>query len=313
MNMILDKAHLTPPDPYPSRKSSEVCILKRCDPVVYSEYDAACPLTQEQVESYDKNGFLMLPEMFTQEEVALLTEEMERMRRNPMIAKRKETITEPESQSVRSIFSVHQLSPLFSRLATDQRLMNIIRFILGDDLYIHQSRLNYKPGYRGKEFNWHSDFETWHVEDGMPRMRALSASITLTENFEYNGPLMLVPGSHQYYIACVDGTPEDNYKSSLKRQEYGVPDDIALSTLVNEGGIVTATGKPGSVILFDCNTMHGSNSNISPFPRSNAFFVYNAWSNRLETPFSDHQPRPEYIASRQATAPLKAGSLTDPS
>src|SRR3546814_10756649 len=44
------------------------------------------------------------------------------------------------------------------------------------------SRLNYKPGFKGKEFYWHSDFETWHVEDGMPQMRALSMSILLAEN-----------------------------------------------------------------------------------------------------------------------------------
>lgn len=62
------------------------------------------------------------------------------------------------------------------------RLLDIAQFLLDDEVYIHQSRLNYKPGFRGKEFYWHSDFETWHVEDGMPRLRALSISITLTEN-----------------------------------------------------------------------------------------------------------------------------------
>lgn len=54
------------------------------------------------------------------------------------------------------------------------------RQILGSEVYIHQSRVNYKPGYGGTGFYWHSDFETWHSEDGMPRMRALSVSIALT-------------------------------------------------------------------------------------------------------------------------------------
>src|SRR3546814_3200003 len=57
------------------------------------------------------------------------------------------------------------------RLAADERLAGVARFLLDDTVYIHQSRLNYKPGFQGKEFYWHSDFETWHVEDGMPRMR----------------------------------------------------------------------------------------------------------------------------------------------
>src|SRR3546814_1749367 len=93
--------------------------------------------------------------------------------------------------------------------------------LLGDEVYISQSRLNYKPGFRAKEFYWHSDFETWHVEDGMPRMRALSISVTLTDNLETNGPLMVMPGSHRTFVACVGATPEDHYKSSLKRQDYG--------------------------------------------------------------------------------------------
>src|SRR3546814_1501545 len=72
------------------------------------------------------------------------------------------------------MFQIHAQSNLLRRLAADERLAGVARFLLDDTVYIHQSRLNYKPGFQGKEFYWHSDFETWHVEDGMPRMRALS-------------------------------------------------------------------------------------------------------------------------------------------
>jgi len=53
------------------------------------------------------------------------------------------------------------------------------------------------------------------------------------------------------------------------------------------------------VIIFDCNVMHGSNSNITPDPRSNVFFVYNALSNRVVAPFCSKPPRPEFICSRE--------------
>ena len=61
---------------------------------------------------------------------------------------------------------------------------------------------------------------------------------------------------------------------------------------------VAPTGKPGTVILFDCNLMHGSNGNITPFPRANAFLVYNAVSNRLEKPFGVEKARPWFLARR---------------
>src|SRR3546814_9792914 len=112
-----------------------------------------------------------------------------------------------------------------ARLASDARLSEVARFLLGDRVYIHQSRLNYKPGFKGKEFYWHSDFETWHVEDGMPRMRALSMSVLLAENTPHNGPLMLTPGSHQTYLTCVGETRSEEHTSelqSLMRISYAV-------------------------------------------------------------------------------------------
>jgi ectoine hydroxylase len=171
-------------------------------------------------------------------------------------------------------------------------------------VYIHQSRLNYKPGFRGKEFYWHSDFETWHVEDGMPRMRALSMSIALTENSNLNGPLMLIPGSHRQYVTCGGETPENHFQKSLRKQEYGVPADHLLKQLVDQSHIVAVDAKPGSVIIFDCNTMHGSNGNITPYPRSNAFIVYNAIKNRVVEPFCGRSPRPEFICSRSSIVPV---------
>ena len=133
----------------------------------------------------------------------------------------------------------------------------------------------------------------------------------LAENTPHNGPLMLIPGSHRTFLTCVGETPEDHYRQSLKRQEYGVPDQDSLAELAHKHGIVAPTGKPGSVVIFDCNIMHGSNGNITPFPRANAFIVYNAVSNALEAPFGVEKPRPQFIAARGAPEELVpvAGAL----
>lgn len=285
-------------DPYASRAGRSAGIVARQDPVIYSENWSKAPLDVRHVQEYHDTGVLILEDVFSAAEVEMLQQESARLRDSDVIRARPESITEPDSGAIRSVFKIHSLSPLYARLAADPRLADLARFILDDDIYIHQSRLNYKPGFRGREFYWHSDFETWHVEDGMPRMRALSMSIALTENLPSNGPLMLLPGSHRDYVVCSGVTPADHFERSLKKQEFGVPDDRNLSAMVNRYGIRTAIGKPGSVIVFDCNVMHGSNSNISPFPRSNLFFVYNAASNRLRAPYCARPPRPEYIASR---------------
>lgn len=299
---------MTIEDLYPSRCGSQARLIARRDPVVYAEQARPDLIDASLLNKYEEQGFLVLEEVFTKQEVAGFVRELERLRQDRAIKASKATITEPYSDDVRSVFKVHELDPVFSKLAEDPRLAGLAQYILNDSVYVHQSRVNYKPGFRGNEFFWHSDFETWHVEDGMPRMRALSLSITLTENFVYNGPLLLIPGSHKTYVVCEGETPLEHYKSSLQKQAHGIPNDVCLNQLVADGGIVTATGKPGSVILFDCNVMHGSNGNITPFPRSNIFFVYNALSNRVVKPFCDRPPRPEHLCSRQCIQSIAAGA-----
>nr|WP_159888257.1 ectoine hydroxylase [Paenibacillus puerhi] len=286
-------------DAYPSRMSSKPAILERKDPVIYGEWSPSSLLTREQSDFYERNGYLFMESFFSEDEVAQLKQALGQMWNEARSADAPEVIREPDSDEVRSIFAVHRNADTFRSLASHPKLKRIVDYLLGGPTYVHQSRINLKPGFTGKEFYWHSDFETWHVEDGMPRMRALSCSIALEDNFSFNGPLMVVPGSHKKFISCVGETPDDHYKDSLRRQQYGVPDQGTLTDLVREHGIDTPVGKAGSIVFFDCNIMHGSNSNISPMPRSNVFMVFNSEENRLEAPYSGQKPRPEYIAARQ--------------
>jgi ectoine hydroxylase len=287
---------------YPSRVSAQPQFLPRRDPVVHGPWTFEAPLSEAQTRQFEADGYLVLPELFTAEEVASLQAEAGRLLSYPDALDAETVIAEPGGAEVRSIFEVHAQSALMARLAADARLAGLASFLLNDSVYLHQTRLNYKPGFHGKEFYWHSDFETWHVEDGMPRMRALSMSVLLAENTPHNGPLMLIPGSHRTFLTCVGETPADHYKQSLRRQEYGVPDETSLAELAQKHGIVAPTGKPGTVVIFDCNIMHGSNGNITPFPRANAFLVYNAVSNRLQAPYGAKTPRPLFVAARDPAA-----------
>lgn len=286
-------------DHYPSRCAARPEMLARHEPVARRAWEPGAPLSAAQIEQFDQQGYLVLENVFSDEEMAALQSETGRLLGDPGGLEDETVIAEPGSREIRSIFRIHGQSALMRRLAADERMAGVASYLLDDEVYLHQSRLNYKPGFRGKEFYWHSDFETWHCEDGMPRMRALSMSVLLADNTPDNGPLMVIPGSHRVYVTCVGETPEDHYRHSLRKQEYGVPDEDSLAELAYKHGIVAPTGKPGTVIVFDCNIMHGSNGNITPFPRSNAFFVFNAVSNRLAAPFSAKKPRPDFIAARE--------------
>lgn len=284
-------------DMYPTRLATAPVALTqpRRDAVVKGR-DLSGPLSQEQLNEFERNGFLFIPNLISGEELNALCQEMSELMNNDTYRDKEFSVTEPASHEIRSLFAVHKLSKRFEKLAKDERLAGAARQIIGDDPYVHQSRINYKPGFAGKGFNWHSDFETWHAEDGMPHMHAVSASLILTDNHEFNGPLMLIPGSHLEFVPCLGETPEDNHKSSLKAQEVGVPSPEVLTTLVEKHGIKAPKGKAGGLLLFDCNTLHASNANLSPDPRSNVFFVFNRPDNRCVKPFAAPKQRPDFLA-----------------
>ncbi len=294
-------------DFYPTRLERPAQSFERKDPVIHSQGTDRHhgPLSETELARYERDGFLVFNDFLDQETVKRFRDDLRAYENDDSILRSEGTITEPGKQEIRSIFGIHELSERFDRLTRDARLLDMVHQLLGSDAYIHQSRINFKPGFHGKGFDWHSDFETWHAEDGMPRMRAVSFSIALTDNTPFNGPLMLIPGSHKTFVPCVGRTREDNYQSSLQKQELGVPNEQDLQKMADEYGIQAPTGPAGSLIIFECNTLHASNANMSPWPRSNLLFVYNSVENRLEQPFCGNKPRPDFLGNRSNTEALR--------
>lgn len=307
MHSATHTAHVREDDRYPSRHAPEARISPRLDPVVHGKPGDG-PLTQQQLLFYEDNGYLGFDALLSEADITAALLELQKLRQDEAVKDADEAVIEPGSRELRSIFAVHRSSEVLRRLCRHPKLVAIARQLLGGEVYIHQSRVNYKGGFRGREFYWHSDFETWHVEDGVPAMRMVSCSVSLTANTPHNGPLMLIPGSHQRFVSCVGATPDNHYKASLRRQEVGVPDDESLTRLVNDFGITAPTGLAGAVTFFECNVMHGSNSNITPLPRSNIFVVYNSVHNTPVAPFCGLAPRPNFIAERQDFTPLPRGA-----
>ncbi len=287
-------------DAYPTRVADRPSVQPRQDKVVWGSAEAG-PMDASTLEGFETKGYLNIEDLITPDEVRAYQAELDRLASNPEIRADERCIVEAKSQDVRSIFEVHNVSDVFARIANDPRVVDRARQLLGSDVYIHQSRVNFKPGFEGKEFMWHSDFETWHAEDGLPRMRTVSISISLTDNFSFNGPLMIMPGSHMEYISCDGATPADNYKKSLVMQGAGVPDKDTLRDFADRYGIDVMEGRAGGATMFDCNCMHASNGNVTPYPRSNLFFVYNSVENTAQEPFAAESPRPEFIGARDFT------------
>jgi ectoine hydroxylase len=270
-------------DKYSTRKESEGKFLPRVDPISYTDY----------YENYINDGYLFLPKFFSRYDIDKCLESSKNSK--GLITK------EVSSDTIRAVTGIHEEKP-FKDIAGYSVLTSIVNDILGGPSYVHQSRINYKHGLTGSGWSWHSDFETWHSQDGMPSMRCLSAMIPLTENTECNGSLMVIPGSHKYFYSCKREkvfSAEENFAD----QKEGVPPTEAMRQFFYYCSNQTVMVKcsPGDLLLFDCNLMHVSTANLTPLPRTNLFIVYNSVDNKLVDPFSYDSPRPEEMGSRKIT------------
>ncbi|HEU4454056.1 MAG TPA: phytanoyl-CoA dioxygenase family protein [Longimicrobium sp.] len=261
-----------------------------------------------QVERYRRDGYLFLPGFFSRGEAARWRGALPEVFAQDTPGR----VMEAGSGVVRSVYGTHAHHPLFAGMARDPRLVELARAVLESHVYVHQFKINAKQAFGGEVWEWHQDYIFWRNEDGMPENRVLNVVVFLDEVNEFNGPLLIIPGSHRHGVIASEQRDdvEDGdenapaWKSNVSaRLTYAITrDDVAR--LVGESGIVGPRGPAGSVLLFDANVVHGSSPNMSPFDRAVAIVTYNSV---LNTPNPVATPRPEFLASRDYTPIVPLG------
>ncbi len=257
-------------------------------------------LTDDQVATYHHDGLLMLPEVFSAEEVKLLQDAFERDAQIPGEHRIAESGAE---ELVRAVYGSHLRQPEFDALTRSRRVLGAARQLLGRPLYVYQLKTNAKPAFAGDKWSWHQDFLAWRLADNVAQPDLINVAVLLDEVTQFNGPVFFVPGSHTNHLI------HDDISTNARSEQHLDPDDIALSPAdltrcVEQGGMVSSLGPAGSVIFFHPEIVHGSAANMSPYSRRLAIITYNAVDN---PPRPTGQPRPEYLASRDIT-PLEVGA-----
>ena len=153
------------------------------------------PLTAEQLKTFDEDGYLFLPDCFSEEEVALLRAEAEEIYRED-----RQEVWREKSGAPRTAFAAHTYNEAFRRLGAHPRLVEPVEQLFGEPLYMHQFKINAKAPFDGELWQWHQDYGIWARDDGMPEPRAMNISVFLDEVMPFNGPLMFIPRSHK--AAC---------------------------------------------------------------------------------------------------------------
>ncbi|GAC1408562.1 MAG: phytanoyl-CoA dioxygenase family protein [Candidatus Velthaea sp.] len=243
-------------------------------------------LSPELLEQFDRDGYLFFPSRFTPQEVDVLRAHRDRV----FTMYRPEIVREKTSDAVRTAFAAHLYDDAFAALGAHPRLIDPVRDVLGDGLYMHQFKINAKAAFEGDQWQWHQDYGTWVNDDLMPEPRAMNISVFIDDVTPYNGPLMFIPGSHK------GGVLNAGHDTTTTSYPLWTLDHDTVRTLANRGGIVAPTGPAGSMLMFHANLVHASPANMSPWDRTIVYLSLNRTDNAIK-----QFKRPDYIAHRDFT------------
>jgi ectoine hydroxylase len=244
-------------------------------------------LTPAQVEEFNEQGYLFLPQVFSPAEMDLLNGELPGI----FAQAREEVIREKDSNAPRSAFYVQTWNPIFAMVARHPRLVEPGIQLLGSEkLYMHQFKINAKAAFDGAVWQWHQDYATWYNDDDMASAQAMNIALFLAEANEFNGPLMFIPRSHR------QGRLDAGHDTTTTSYPLWTTDNETIARLVAEGGIVAPKGPPGSILLFHGNLVHASGSNLTPWSRWILYLSINRCDNAIR-----RFKRPTWIANRDFT------------
>jgi ectoine hydroxylase len=190
-------------------------------------------LTDDQVARFQADGFLVLPRLFSDAEVARLRAQLPAL----YAERRPENWREKANDEVRTAFALNRRNALFGRLARHPRLIEPAVQLTGSKVYLQQVKINAKAAFTGDLWQWHQDFATHHAEDGVPQPTALNLHVFLDEVNEFNGPLMFgfdtpaPPGDAGRCTGGFDGTawtwrsrsPSSPTSSSSRSPRFSIP------------------------------------------------------------------------------------------
>lgn len=256
-------------------------------------------LSATQLAAYERDGFLVLPELFSADEVAAMKAELRRIQ----AIDTDHLVRERAGGIAKTIYRVHEAdgptaSPVYHAAARSPRLLAPARQLLADDaLYVYHTKCNLKTAIDGSVWAWHQDFGTWH-RDGVPEPNLTTALIMLDEPSEQNGCLYFIPGSQR------EGSLEPTFDESTAYKFWVVPKQDVIDIMTRSPEPVAITGKPGSVVFFHPDILHASGHNLSRHDRWQIYVVYNQVANR---PNDVPSPRPDYVRSTNFK-PLEIGS-----
>ena len=190
-------------------------------------------LTAEQIAHFETFGFLKLQQVFTPEEIALMTRES-----NEIMDEQRgsQPFDDQKWQAVQPFF---ERKPFLSQLPADDRIYGLAEGLLGPDFLLI-----------GTEGNLHVGQTPWHggtrEGDSLPGIKVTFYLDSVTKE---TGALRVIPGSHR------PSSPD--YLQVLYDRNYQ-PDFMPFGVAPSEVPSYPLESQPGDLVVFTENVLHAS-------------------------------------------------------
>ena len=216
----------------------------------------------EAIHRYRRDGYLIVPELFSAAEVKVLLDELE----SDFIGGIAHNTADGSGRSSR--FAIwHELKEdVWGAASISPRIVESLRTLTGEEISFFHGKVIFKEPGSSAAWEWHQDYGYWYHSFIFPRMA--SAWVALDHARISNGCLQVLRGSHR-----------------LGRLEHGQMGDqqgiqpARLQEVMPLFERVDCEIPPGSVIFFDSQLIHGSNPNTTSGFRRSFIMCYTAQDN----------------------------------
>lgn len=206
-------------------------------------------LTAEQIDRFDKDGFLAYGPLLTLGEVNRLLAHYADL----FIRETSRNIREQEEGEtkdfVHQIMNAHRLNPAFAQLVHHPKILDLIEPLIGPNIQVFSFQALYKPPFHGGEVPWHQDNAYWRCDPS----NLVTCWIAFGDVTEDSGAMRFIPGSHT---------------SGIVGHKQGFQGTRALREVqADVSNPVTVELPAGGCCLHHCLTLHNTKPNTTENPR----------------------------------------------
>ena len=230
---------------------------------------------QAYLKQYQEDGYVIIPAMFSQEEVNLL---MQTYQNDKLIKEAAINVDDNSGMNTKLSLWYKSGDDIYGAFSRCERVVNGVEMIFGGKPALYHTKFMQKEPRVGGAWEWHQDYGYWY-DNGFLYPEMLSVMVAVTRANKENGCLQVLKGSHK--IGRI------NHASTGEQ----VGADMARVRVAKERHeLVYVELQPGDVLYFDSNLLHRSDSNRSEHARFSMIAAFNLASNK---PFKE-EPEASY-------------------